>query len=200
MPCRRLRQKRLDRPVAIQLAHTHLVGLVHAHDREILGQRHEARPLRCGLGNQQVAIDLNVAGNEQGILDGAVRSVAQRYAACDATQLGAMGCPPNGGACNQGLAENDAGLCDDDDPATPRAVQLEDPELVGLDVRDQFCRSYFCDDRFVCDPGSNNCVLCDPDELYGEGGCGQVWIAGARSWSRWRSRARVRSSPRGTRS
>mgnify|MGYP000517634058 CR=1 FL=1 len=31
----------------------------------------------CGLGNQQVAIDLNVAGNEQGILDGAVRSVAR---------------------------------------------------------------------------------------------------------------------------
>lgn len=105
-----------------------------------------------------------------------------RYAACDsATQLGTMGCPPAGGACNQGLVENDAGLCDDDDPATPKVVQLEDPELVGLDVRDQFCRSFFCDNRFVCDPGSNLCVLCDPDELYGEGGCGEVWIAGARS-------------------
>ncbi|NUP96401.1 MAG: hypothetical protein HUU28_09580 [Planctomycetaceae bacterium] len=41
----------------------------------------------CGLGNQQVAIDLNVAGNEQGILDGAVRSVAQRYAAFQSPAL-----------------------------------------------------------------------------------------------------------------
>lgn len=34
-----------------------------------------------GLSDGKVAVDLSVAGNEQGILDGAVRSVAQRYAA-----------------------------------------------------------------------------------------------------------------------
>lgn len=106
-----------------------------------------------------------------------------RYAGCDAaTQFGAKGCPPAGGACNQGLALDDAtGLCDDTDPSTPPAVLVESEELVGQDVKDQFCRAYFCDDRFVCDPTSNTCVLCDEDEVYGEGGCGEVWIAGARS-------------------
>lgn len=105
-----------------------------------------------------------------------------RYALCNSeTQLGSKGCPPAGGSCNQGLAENDVGLCDDDDPNTPKVVVVDTEALVGLDVRDQFCRSYFCDERFVCDPSSNTCVLCDEDELYGEGGCGEVWIAGARS-------------------
>lgn len=106
-----------------------------------------------------------------------------RYAGCDAaTQLGAQGCPPmGGGGCQSGLAVNDAGLCDDSNPDTPMVVQAETEELVGQDVRDQFCRSFFCDDRFVCDSGSNVCVLCDPEDPYGEGGCGEIWIAGARS-------------------
>jgi hypothetical protein len=108
--------------------------------------------------------------------------VSARYAACDAaTQLGTRGCPPASGACNDGLAVNDAGLCDDDDPDTPMVVQANTSELVGLDVRDQFCRSFFCDDRFVCDTSANVCVLCDPADPYGEGGCGEIWIAGARS-------------------
>lgn len=105
-----------------------------------------------------------------------------RYAACDAmTQLGTMGCPPMGGACNQGLALNELGLCDDDDDGTPMAVQATTPEVVAQDVRDQFCRSYFCDDRFVCNTNTNFCVLCDPEEPFGEGGCGEIYIAGARS-------------------
>ena len=108
-----------------------------------------------------------------------------RYAVCDpATQLGTRGCPPSGSSCGEGLAVNAAGLCDDDDPETPMLVQVESEELLGQDVRDQFCRSFFCDERFVCDTTSDNsqvCVLCDPDEPFGEGGCGEVWIAGARS-------------------
>jgi len=105
-----------------------------------------------------------------------------RYAVCNSeTQLGTRGCPPQGGGCQGDLAVNDAGLCDDTDPNTPMVVQAETEELIGQDVRDQFCRSFFCDDRFVCDSGSNVCVLCDPDEPYGEGGCGEIWIAGARS-------------------
>lgn len=108
-------------------------------------------------------------------------AVASRYAVCDPmTQLGTMGCPPANGTCNQGLAVNDAGLCDDDDPGTPMAVAITS-ETLGQDVRDQFCRSFFCDDRFVCDPATNFCALCDEDEDFGEGGCGEVYIAGARS-------------------
>jgi hypothetical protein len=108
--------------------------------------------------------------------------VASRYDVCDAaTQLGTRGCPPAGGSCNEGLVENVVGLCDDTDEDTPMVVQADTEELVGQDVRDQFCRSFFCDDRFVCDPGSNFCVLCDPDEVYGEGGCGEIWVAGERS-------------------
>jgi len=107
---------------------------------------------------------------------------SSNYLACDAaTQLGTQGCPPSGGTCNQGLAVNDAGLCDDNDPETPMAVQATTEELFGQDVRDQFCRSYFCDESFVCDLDSNFCAPCDPDEAYGKGGCGEIWIAGARS-------------------
>jgi hypothetical protein len=109
-----------------------------------------------------------------------------RYASCDAaTQLGTRGCPPSGGTCNEGLAVEDAtGLCDDTDESTPMVVQVETEEQYGQDVRDQFCRSYFCDERFVCDttsPNSQVCVLCDPSDPFGKGGCSEVWIAGARS-------------------
>lgn len=105
-----------------------------------------------------------------------------RYATCDAeTQFGTQGCPPRSGTCNDGLVVNDAGLCDDTNPDTPMAVMAETEELIGQDVRDQFCRSFFCDDSFVCDSRTNVCVPCDPDEPYGEGGCGEIWIAGTRS-------------------
>jgi hypothetical protein len=44
----------------------------------------------CGLSGKGASVDLSAAGNEQGILDGAVRSVAQRCAnfACPALQEG----------------------------------------------------------------------------------------------------------------
>lgn len=105
-----------------------------------------------------------------------------RYASCDpATQLGTRGCLPMAGSCQAGLELNELGLCDDTDPATPLAVQATTEELVGQDVRDQFCRSFFCDDRFVCNTNTNFCVMCDPDRPFGEGGCGEIYIAGARS-------------------
>jgi hypothetical protein len=104
-----------------------------------------------------------------------------RYATCTPEQLGSQGCLPMGGSCGEGFAVNAVGLCDDDNPETPMAVQADTEELVGQDVRDQFCRSFFCDERFVCDTGTNFCVPCDPEQEYGEGGCGEVWIAGARS-------------------
>ncbi len=106
-----------------------------------------------------------------------------RYAACDTmTQAGLQGCPDAGG-CAEGLQPNEYGLCDVPNAANP-AVEISDvdsEDVFGHEVRDQFCRSYFCDDRFVCDLSTNRCVICDPDRSYGQGGCGEVFIAGARS-------------------
>jgi hypothetical protein len=107
-------------------------------------------------------------------------SDSARYPACAVdTQLGMLGCPPQGGACNDGLVVNDVDLCDDEDEDTPKAVAIIS-ETLGQDVRDQFCRSYFCDERFVCAP-DNKCAVCDTTKDYADGGCGQVYIAGARS-------------------
>lgn len=108
-------------------------------------------------------------------------AVTTRYSSCDENSQGSMGCPPVNGACNDGLVENDQGYCDDTDPNTPTAYRADSEEFIGQDVRDQFCRSYFCDDRFVCDSGTNFCVLCQEDEILGEGGCGEIYIGGARS-------------------
>src|SRR5690606_38220131 len=48
-----------------------------------------------------------------------------RYAACTPEQLGARGCTPMaGGACQAGLVLNELGLCDDENPDTPLAVQV----------------------------------------------------------------------------
>lgn len=101
-----------------------------------------------------------------------------RYVGCEESQLGLKGCPPpSGGSCNSGLTVNEQNLCDD---GNPTAVAIT-TDTLGQDVRDQFCRGFFCDDRFVCDTGSNTCVLCDPEQPFGEGGCGEVFINGARS-------------------
>ncbi len=104
------------------------------------------------------------------------------FTACtnDPNLAGSQGCPP---PCKDGLSENAFGVCDDDDPSTPPAVQPTS-DLVGQDVRDQFCRSFFCDNRFVCDRSNESrplCVLCDPDKPYGQGGCGDLYIGGAPS-------------------
>ena len=50
---RRLREKVLDRPVAIGLAYGDLVGVAPAHDRKVLGQCHKLRALRHRLGDQR---------------------------------------------------------------------------------------------------------------------------------------------------
>lgn len=105
-----------------------------------------------------------------------------RYVVCDEMTRGQQGClPMTGGACADGLSVSDLGVCDDDDPNTPKAYRADTQELLGQDVRDQFCRSFFCDDRFVCDGDSNFCVICDDDEVLGEGGCGEIYISGVPS-------------------
>ncbi|MCA9650983.1 MAG: hypothetical protein KC501_13790 [Myxococcales bacterium] len=102
-----------------------------------------------------------------------------RYVGCADTP-GAQGCPAAAG-CAAGLQANSRGLCDDTDPSTPPAFMAESEEMFGQDVRDQFCRSFFCDSRFVCDGDSGFCVQCKDGDEPGEGGCGQLYIAGAPS-------------------
>ncbi len=54
-------------------------------------------------------------------------------------------------------------------------------KLAFQDLYDQHCRSYFCNDSFVCDRTTFKCVPCDPDGDFGYGGCGQMYIGGALS-------------------
>ncbi len=53
-------------------------------------------------------------------------------------------------------------------------------EAVGRDVKDQFCRAYFCDDRFVCSHRTSTprCVSCDPIRFFGLGGCATLYVQG----------------------
>lgn len=108
------------------------------------------------------------------------------YTNCDPdADYGKRGCPPTAdtGSCNDGLVENQDGICDTSaDPDIP-AINAGDVglgDIAGQDVADQFCRSYFCDERFVCDRslGTPACVVCNSDDPYGEGGCGTLYIKG----------------------
>jgi hypothetical protein len=101
---------------------------------------------------------------------------------CSTENLGKIGCPrESGGECESGLDPDDDGICVDEDADQPviSASYLSDNDLPGdQHIRDQFCKSYFCDDTFVCG-ASGNCQPCDPDADYGEGGCGIVYAEGA---------------------
>jgi len=78
------------------------------------------------------------------------------------------------------LEVGDEGFCVDPDegPGNPTISLRGNSEFAGQDVLDQFCRSFFCDDSFVCDSTDFTCVKCDPEEPFGEGGCGTVVVAG----------------------
>jgi hypothetical protein len=103
---------------------------------------------------------------------------------CAEENRGKIGCPPDlDGNCEGDLEVeeiDDSDYCvdpDADQPIIPAAF-LSNNDLDDQHVRDQFCKSYFCDDAFVC--GANgNCQPCDPDAEYGEGGCGIVYSEGA---------------------
>ena len=105
--------------------------------------------------------------------------MAARYTGCDENP-GTRGCEPAAGTstCEDGLSVNDDGLCDDPDARYPAKRVADGVAEAGQDIYDQFCRSFFCDRDFVCDRSDNTCVKCDPDKPYGEGGCGEIYIAG----------------------
>jgi two-component system NtrC family sensor kinase len=100
---------------------------------------------------------------------------------CPATAKGTTGCPSLNGNCDDPKAKpNDFDICDDGSGAFPFAEPTAD--LVAQDVLDQHCRSYFCDDNFVCN-ANKKCVRCrdiDPDEtdMIGDGACVDFALAG----------------------
>lgn len=101
---------------------------------------------------------------------------------CSDENRGKPGCrPPEGTSDCQFGEPDDDGFCGDpdaDQPVIP-AIFLNDNDLEpDQHIRDQFCKSFFCDDTFVCG-AQGKCQPCDPDREYGEGGCGLVYSEGA---------------------
>jgi hypothetical protein len=121
--------------------------------------------------------------------DEAVDSVGS-YVGCLPENLGKQGCGVSMTMpCLDGLALNDADICDDDDPNTLPAISPtkvpDDIEAAGQDVADQFCRWRFGDENWVCDTTASQgrwiCRDCDPTEEFGKGGCGTLYLQGAPS-------------------
>ncbi|HEY8375078.1 MAG TPA: hypothetical protein VIK91_01260 [Nannocystis sp.] len=116
------------------------------------------------------------------------------YAECDD---GSEGCKPAGGACQAGLVKRTyktlyaSSSSKDPEVQEVTICAKEGSDAVGpnlgirgLDVLDQHCRSYFCDEDFVCNlgnPSGARCIRCDPNKPYGQGGCGTMYLRGARS-------------------
>ncbi len=93
---------------------------------------------------------------------------------------GQQGCAPAPGEqCANGLVINQYGVCDTSENPTNPAYQPTDT-LVGQDVRDAFCQSFFCESDWTCD-ADFQCVKCDPEAEVGEGGCGTAFAGGAPS-------------------
>lgn len=102
-------------------------------------------------------------------------------AASDPPVPGVQGCPPEDG-CAAGLEVID-GVCDDPRAEVPSIRLTSVDNLRAQDVKDQFCRGFFCDEEYVCNstPGITACEKCDPSKPFGEGGCGTVYTQGTPS-------------------
>jgi hypothetical protein len=109
------------------------------------------------------------------------------YGACIEANKGKQGCAPRADGCDAGLevVDPERNICDDPDALYPsiNPSEVGGVEIAGHDVVDQFCRFYFCDDSFVCDPTGSKwiCKPCNPAREFGEGGCGTLFIQGERS-------------------
>jgi hypothetical protein len=102
---------------------------------------------------------------------------------CAAGNEGKLGCALTGdGACLEGarttlmIGEDEVTFCGEDGVVPGFALS---GDLKGQNVKDQYCKSFFCDEDFVCDPTSNKCTLCHPDADFGDGGCGTAYKDGA---------------------
>lgn len=152
------------------------------------------------IDKEDVSCDPNKVGAETpfGLLYAEASAQTGLYKACISDQKGTLGCPPtSSGKCDSGLEVRmyNANTGDKDNPS-PEAREIcvpagsigvePNPALLAWDVRDQHCRSYFCDESFVCARGNGGssgfrCVRCDPKEVYGDGGCGELLIQGKAS-------------------
>ncbi|TPV95880.1 MAG: hypothetical protein B7733_07660 [Myxococcales bacterium FL481] len=95
---------------------------------------------------------------------------------CSDDTAGEPSCPPKDGECNDDQSPQD-GVCPGPDGEAAREAS---DELKGRDISDQFCRSFFCSEDWVCGAVGSTpvCVPCDPEAPVGEGGCGKIYSAG----------------------
>lgn len=151
----------------------------------------------CAVNYAQVSCSINAYG---GGLDGgdgdedstkpfviayteAVENRDELYVPCAGEQLGTQGCPPADNGCNEGLVVNRYGVCDVEGAFLAAYEPQFGDELLAQDVYDQFCRSFFCDERFTCvvEENSRSCRIRDPEKQPGQGGCADMYFAGKRS-------------------
>jgi hypothetical protein len=120
-----------------------------------------------GLPASEFATRVEEAGMNTGV-----------YGSCPTDLKGSLGCEEKtGGGCNDGLEANVFGVCDDGEglPYYPYAEGLD-----LQDIKDQHCRSYFCDESFVCNNGKcSRCVDAEDSEdvAPGQGACGQLALS-----------------------
>ncbi len=147
-----------------------------------------AKDLVCSVTFTDIGCDPMSKSAGHPLFDTYTMAIAQDqvYVACSSEEFGLAGCPPGPMGCNNGAAPEDFGgmvICPDPSSAFPAYPPnlLEEP--AGQDVLDQYCQSFFCDDTFVCDRSGGNprCKVCDPGKPVGQGGCGVLYVHGARS-------------------
>ena len=131
------------------------------------------KTIGCDPMNYDVTSAFRIAASGRGFSD---------YACTDSE--GSQGCPPvAGGGCNDGLQVNSVGTCDVPGAAVPAINHNNSTwgDLEAQDVKDQFCRGFFCDDSYVCNNETGSCQECDPELPFGQGGCGDVYTQGTPS-------------------
>lgn len=111
------------------------------------------------------------------------------YTTCPLEKEGTLGCEAAGSTCTEGQAVTLQVIADEEgrtqeertfcSPGNADRPAIEPSlSLKGQDVLDQHCRSYFCDESFVCNRASRRCVRCDPERAFGVGGCGELYMNG----------------------
>lgn len=105
---------------------------------------------------------------------------ASKSAAYVTCATGERGCRATMTGCVDDLVLNEFNICDEPG-ANVLAVGAD--QNGGQDVLDQFCRSFFCDEDYVCNATTFTCQRCVTSEgtELGEGRCAEVYVDGERS-------------------
>ena len=133
----------------------------------------------CGIDNLP-------AGAYQDALDAAAADNNALYSVCPNDKRGTLGCPARAdGSCDSGLESNVFKTCDDGSGEHPLYAPSDADSFIQQDVRDQHCRSFFCDSEFVCNSNTQKCQRCNDSitdaKGLGRGACAELALAGARS-------------------